>query len=517
MRALLALAALALLLAPTALAAEPTPEAREGLASLLTAVGVLVHEYEEHVKDGAYDAEGEPKVRAALDAVDARWAAVEPDVRATHAHEADEIDEGIETLHAKIAALAPLADVELAAEFIEHEAQEVAGESTSAAGSFGDAEAAFAQKLHEIEVAYEAGDKDAALRATQEAYLDVYAPLLEARILAADKDLNEKIERLLNDELKAAISGGATVAEVERIIDEIKANVAQARAQVEGGRSAVGSFFDSFIILVREGFEAMLVVGALVTYVIRTGRKEKAKLLYAGAAAALAATLVLYLVVRAAFANIPAAYREIIEGATALLAVVVLFYVSYWLINKVETAKWNRFVQGKMKGALAKGSASALVSVSFLAVFREGFETVLFYQGLSAAGGASWAILLGVLAGTIVLAAAGLAFYRFGIALPLRPFFIVTSALLYYLAIAFAGRGIHELQEAGVVATTHLPGLAAFLQLPGIAFAADMLGVFPNVEALAAQAFLVVAILVGLGYTFVVEPRRRVDAGAADA
>jgi high-affinity iron transporter len=250
--------------------------------------------------------------------------------------------------------------------------------------------------------------------------------------------------------------------------------------------------------------------------VIRTGHKEKARVLYGGAAVGVLASFALFFVVRAAFDSIPAANREILEGATTLLAVVVLFYVSYWLINKIETAKWNRFIQGKMKGALLKGSASALAAVAFLAVFREGFETVIFYQGLYGAASNGFAITAGVLAATIVLAIAFFAFYKLHIALPLRPFFIVTSILLYYLADTFTGVGVHELQEAGVVPTTIVPWVATLTSLPVLSTMADFLGVFPTFETLAAHALLGLAIVGGLAWTFVLEPRRnRIDVAEA--
>ena len=500
----------ALLLAPFAVAAV-AEDVEDGLKDFVSSVEALVHEYGE--ADGYAEARDEM-----LPAVEQKWSALAPKVAATHAHEADEIGEAVGDLRTSIEARAPLADVEALEEAIEHEVSEVLGAAPAGdEGDFALAAEALHEKLESVEQAYEAGDKDAALAAVRSAYLDVYAPRLEARIAAVDAELNEDIEDLLNVDLKAAIQNGAPVAEVEEKADAVMAKVAVAQAKLEGGPSAGKSFFDSFLILMREGFEAMLVVGALVTYVVRTGRQDKAKLLYWGAAAAVVASLALYLVVRLAYASVPAAYREVLEGATTLLAVAVLFYVSYWLINKVETAKWNRFIQGKMKGALAKGSTSALVSVAFLAVFREGFETVLFYQGLAGAGASGLSIAAGVAAGAIVLAALGLGFYKFGVRVPLRPFFIATSALLYYLAFTFMGMGVHELQEAGVVSTTVLPALASLLALPVLEPLGELLGLFPTVETLAAQLVLILAIVGGLAYTFVLEPRRARDVDAVEA
>ncbi len=137
-------------------------------------------------------------------------------------------------------------------------------------------------------------------------------------------------------------------------------------------------------------------------------------------------------------------HQEGLEGAVMLVASATLFYVSYWLLSKMEVAKWNRFVRSRMEQALTRGSALALASVAFLAVYREGFETVLFYKALAVSGGASAAgtwlpILIGILAGSVVLAGVYLAINRFGVRLPLKPFFGVTGALLYYMAVVFAG------------------------------------------------------------------------------
>jgi high-affinity iron transporter len=150
--------------------------------------------------------------------------------------------------------------------------------------------------------------------------------------------------------------------------------------------------------------------------------------------------------------------------------------------------------------ALTRGSALALVSVAFLAVFREGFETVLFYKALALSGGAgSWApVAGGIVIGAVVLAVVYVAINRFGVRLPLKPLFGVTSALLYYMAIVFAGKGIAELQESGLVPLTPVTWAP---RIPAI-------GIYPTLESLGLQALLVLLAVVALVWTFVVEPRR---------
>src|SRR2546427_2994264 len=144
----------------------------------------------------------------------------------------------------------------------------------------------------------------------------------------------------------------------------------------------------SFVLLLREGFEAILIVAALMAFLAKAGALERRRHVAQGAWAAVAASVVTAVVVELLFEITPG-QRETLEGGTMLLATAVLFYVSYWLLSKIEVAKWSAFVKGRMEDALSTGSGFALSSVAFLAVYREGFETILFYKALltSATGG----------------------------------------------------------------------------------------------------------------------------------
>lgn len=235
----------------------------------------------------------------------------------------------------------------------------------------------------------------------------------------------------------------------------------------------------SFLVIVREGFEAILIVGAVVTLLVRTGNRDRLRPIWAGVVLALVASLGLGLVFNATLAASPAA-AEITEGITMLLAAGVLFFVSYWLISKIETAKWQRFIHTQVSRAMQKGGGRALALVAFLAVFREGAETVLFYQAMYlGAPGAGAELLAGFVAGVGVLGLIFALCYKFGVKIPLRPFFAVTSILLYYMAFVFMGKGIHELQEGHVIPETAL-------SIPKIGF----LGVYPTIETIVAQAIL---------------------------
>jgi high-affinity iron transporter len=175
--------------------------------------------------------------------------------------------------------------------------------------------------------------------------------------------------------------------------------------------------------------------------------------------------------------------------------------VSYWLLSKMEVVKWNSFVKSKVQDAVTSGSSLALASAAFLAVYREGFETVLFYKALFVSGGAGATVMpvvSGIIAGAAILVVVYFAINRFGVRLPLKPFFGITSAFLYYMAFVFAGKGIAELQEGGLVPTTILSWAP---RVPS-------LGIYPTLESLSAQAVLVVLFAAALVWTFVIEPRR---------
>jgi high-affinity iron transporter len=374
----------------------------------------------------------------------------------------------------------------------------------------------------------------AALRATTV----VEATVAQARAAREDRSdpraAARRVTRLVDDALAAARAGRAAdagdlafdayiafepletnarmrrpglVADLERSFAEFKGalkagDLAAAEAQrnrIEAGLPAIlelstptstlwGAFLQSFVIIVREGFEAILVIGAMAAFLMKTGNRRRLRDVWAGSAVGLVLSGVLAVLLRTALAAAPAS-REIIEGATLLVAVAVLFSVSYWLLSKVEAARWQKFIRDKVNSALSHGGGFALAFVAFLAVFREGAETALFYQALFAAGERVVApVTAGLVAGSAALALIFALFYRFGVRIPLRPFFAVTSGLLYYMALVFAGKGIRELQEGNAVPQTLIPGF------PHV----DLVGLYPTVETLAAQGVLLGLLLFAL-------------------
>ena len=252
------------------------------------------------------------------------------------------------------------------------------------------------------------------------------------------------------------------------------------------------AFFQSLLIIVREGFEAILVIGAVVAFLIKMGHRERLRSIWIGVAFGVAASAATAVVLATVFSHIPAS-REIVEGVTMLIAVAVLFSVSYWLISKVEAAKWQKFIREKVNVALEHGGGKALVLVAFLAVYREGAETALFYQALFNEGtNVVLPLALGIVAGLVVLAFVFTLFYRYGVKIPMRPFFAVTSVLLYYMAFVFMGKGIRELQEGNIIPITVMRGL------PNV----PSMGIFPSVETIAAQGLLILLFAFAVAKTF---------------
>ena len=253
------------------------------------------------------------------------------------------------------------------------------------------------------------------------------------------------------------------------------------------------------MIMLREGLEAILIIGALVAFLQKAGARDRIRDIGWGVGAAVGASLITA-VGFATLWQVSTAQREALEGFTMVLAAAVLFLVSYWLVSKIEIKKWQAFVGQQMGKALSSRSALALSAVAFLAVYREGFETVLFYAALFASASgiarAPWSITSGILLGGTILGVVYFVIQRFGVRIPLKPFFAVTSTLLYLMAFSFAGQGIAELQEGGYVPTTQLDWV------PSVPF----LGIFPTTQTLAIQLFLAVALLGALAWVFWLEP-----------
>jgi high-affinity iron transporter len=349
-------------------------------------------------------------------------------------------------------------------------------------------------RLDEALAAARAGRADEANDRGFDAYI-AFEPL-ETPARAKSPGLVASMERQFADFRGAIKSSDLRTAEKTR--DAIEVNLP---SMVELTRPTSGgwaAFLQSLLIIVREGFEAILVVGAVVAFLIKTGNRDRLRSIWVGAGLGVAASAATAVVLQTILRAMPMS-RDLIEGITMLVAVAVLFSVSYWLISKVEAAKWQQFIREKVTDALAHGGGTALAFVAFLAVYREGAETALFYQALFGEGTALLVpILLGIVVGALILALIFTLFYRYGVRIPLRPFFAVTSVLLYYMAFVFMGKGIRELQEVNAFPMTVVRGF------PHV----DAMGIYPTVETLLGQLLLVVLFVAALAKTF--WPRRSV-------
>jgi len=356
-----------------------------------------------------------------------------------------------------------------------------------------------------VEVAL-AGDRAGAQREVLDAYLAFEK--IESSVRARDTRAAAAVEGAFR-ELREAV---ASEKDRERLADargHVADALTAAAAVLQRRTAPVVLFGQSLVIMLREGFEAILIVGALVTFLIKAGAEGRRRDIGYGVLAAIGASLLTALGFATVFRE-AARHQELLEGVTMLTAAAVLFWVSYWLVSKIEVRKWREFVQGQMRRALGSKRVWALSSVAFLAVYREGFETVLFYAALfsetNGVAGQVGGVIAGITVGVIGLVILYVAIERFGLRIPLKAFFAVTSAFLYIMAFTFAGRGVAELQAAGTVSTTPLGWLPAV----------PALGIFPTFQTFCTQLAVALALGGALAWVFWLEPRRvamRGDAG----
>ena len=340
--------------------------------------------------------------------------------------------------------------------------------------------------------AYAAGDAARARSLVLSTYLDEFEPI-ESRL---PSNITHDIEHLIHVRIRPAIERGESNVQVAGLIAQVNAHLARADAHLARGGSFWFAAVNSFVIILREGLEAVLLIGALLGYLVATGAPARhRRQIWIGVAAGVAATLVTWGVARALI-PINGANRELIEGATALIAVAVLLYVSNWLFQKTYIHDWKNYLRDRLDSAVSSKSTFAMTVLAFAAVYREGFETVLFYQAL-AFDGSMAAVMTGFLPGMVLITLVGALIIRAGMKLPLKQMFGVTNAVLVYLAFVFVGKGLYNLHEAGVFAARQLP-------LPDVQVLSLVFGWYPLLETTVAQA-LYLTLVTG---TFVFYKRR---------
>ena len=248
--------------------------------------------------------------------------------------------------------------------------------------------------------------------------------------------------------------------------------------------------FDAAAIILREGLEALLVVVALLAFLRRSGNEDKRRWIWAGAGGGILVSIGTAFALQALFSRVSAGQnRELMEGITSLVAAALLFYVSYWLHSKSSLATWQKYINDHTAQVLARGSMLGLAFLAFLAVFREGAETTIFYIGMAPSITAG-DLLIGIGAGTVALAFIAILMLAMGVRLPLRLFFRVAGLLVYYLGFKFLGTGIHALQVTGVLSSSPVKYL---VEIPS-------LGVYPTWETLVPQLLLLISAVAVVWY-----------------
>lgn len=344
---------------------------------------------------------------------------------------------------------------------------------------------AYARRLlGESLAAYRAGKRSEAQQLALTSYLEGFE-LSEAGLNTLDPGLRQSVETQMIA-YRDLLQRGAPVEAVAQLAEHIDGLLAESANKLGGeGLSPTTAAISAFFILVREGLEALLVVAAIMALLIKSGRREAMPWIHAGWIGALAMGMLTWFVA-ATLIEISGATRELTAGITAILAAAILLYVGFWLHGKSYAHAWKAFIDQHLGAALQGGTLWALAGVSFLAVYREAFETVLFYQALwqQVGEGAHGSVIVGLLCGIAALVMLAWAILRYGIRLPIGPFFAVCSVLMAVLAIVFTGHGIKALQEAGIVAA-----------VPFTDFNLPTLGIYATVESMLAQLFVLLSVI----------------------
>ncbi|MCW8922205.1 MAG: FTR1 family protein [Gammaproteobacteria bacterium] len=335
----------------------------------------------------------------------------------------------------------------------------------------------------------DAGDHRAAYKAAVTAYLEGFE-LAEPSLVVIDKSLKSKVEKEM-----IAFRELAKVGDVEQLksvhvglIDLLN----ESKNIIDSNRmSPAAAFAGSFIILLREGVEAILVLAAILAALVKTGRREAVKYIHAGWVSAVVLGVATWWAAENLI-SISGASREVTEGVAALFAALILIYVGFWLHNASTSQRWKKFVEHKIDNAMESSTLWVLATVSFIAVYREMFETVLFYQAMWVqidSADSQQGFLLGILGALVLLLILALLVMRVGARLPIKQFFQINAILLFLLAVVFTGQGIAAFQEAGMIASN-------MIEFPKV----EILGIYPTMQTLGLQFFVLLLGAVLLSY-----------------
>ncbi len=293
------------------------------------------------------------------------------------------------------------------------------------------------------------------------------------------------------------VKSGTDAEVVKKHRDELIAILYQDAAQLDGTSSkksntktaVLSTFISCFVLILREGLEAILVIAAIIAYLIKTGKKRYIFDVYIGAVAGIVISIILAFLFNMIAGAQSGIAREIFEGIGMFVAVVVLFYVSNWMLSKSQAEAWDRYIKKQVEASVSTGNRWVLIFTAFIAVAREGAELILFFQGVPVHGSSGrMAMILAIVLGTVLLAVVFVVFRFVTVKLPLKPFFIFTSVLMYVLCFSFTGKGVGELQAAGVVSKTVIPAMHGF--------EIDLLGIYDNYESIIPQIIVLVITIV---------------------
>jgi high-affinity iron transporter len=354
------------------------------------------------------------------------------------------------------------------------------------------------------------GDRERAYELARDAYLNHFE-LAEVPLRLRDPNLVLDLEFRFA-ELRNGIREGATTDEIRTSAIAVKEGLQDVERTLadKGIAAPLIAFVFSFTILFREGVEAVLIV-AILLGALEAGRAaDYRRPLAQGVLAAAFASVVTWLLT-ALVIDIAPLQRELLEAITALVSVAILFTISFWLVAQLERRHWMEFMRARVSSAIGAGTALAFAGLGFTAVYREGFETALFYQALLlfAQGLEAW-VVAGIATATAALGVVAYAILRLGKRLPVKPMLMSAVGVLLLLSVAFVGNAVRSLQVGDWIGVTPID--SGWARLP--IYVAELTGIHPTREGIAAQAALLAVYAVGCVYVFLVRPVRRSRAGA---
>jgi high-affinity iron transporter len=313
-------------------------------------------------------------------------------------------------------------------------------------------------------------------------YLNQYLliwPVVEGKVRTSDPGLYGEIENNIPKAISLLQSQKKDITKANTIVTDLAA-----RLQLIAAKTGY-TFVDAMLVLLREGLEAILIIAGLLTFLKKTNNSRHQAWIWTGAAAGIAMSALLAVGMNLFLSNITAAEsREYLEGIIGLVAVVMMLTVGVWLHKKSNVNQWDHYVKQNIGKALARGSLFSMAALSFLSIFREGAETIIFYAGMAPSMKVNQ-LILGIGIAIIMLFVLGFIIIRYSSKIPLRPFFITATFLIYILAFKMIGASVHALQIANTLPVHYIS------QLPFIPF----IGVYPTAETIGPQAGLLLIIL----------------------